>query len=267
MNDLLAEQADAAWKLYDAGLNPGPAVYGAKTPIAGYSLKEHIRQPLTEDGIRRFFCSGILRNIFIPCCPETGVVGLDFDSSTAAMEARRKLPLTEMVTVTARGLHLLYPVPEGLKLRSAVKAIILGIPADIRWGTAYLLAAPSRHPSGTLYRREGSWSRDRSTVFDPAWIAEKPCLRARPCVPCEPTEVMRRMRKYASRVLCVEHRAAHNTFFRLCCQLAARGLDEEQMRRIIDEWNSTNCFREDAKTPYPWSDAEIRHKIRDALKR
>lgn len=210
------------------------------------------------------------RNIFIPCCKETGVVGIDFDSQEAAERARKKLPHTELRTVTPNGLHLLYPAPEGLDIGSAVKIEVGGILADIRWGTAILIAGQSKHPTGKHYRREGSWSLDRSWEFDPALIKRKQVGR-RPKthkVGRDRQQLLRRAIGYGRKVVCVEHKGAHNTFFRYCCWMTdVLRLTRDEIRFVLESWNQTNCFREDGATPYSWSDAEIEHKLRSVEKR
>jgi hypothetical protein len=73
-----------------------------------------------------------------------------------------------------------------------------------------------------------------------------------------------RAKAYASTVLCIKGRQAHNTFFRLVCFMRDIGLSPAETYAIILDWNFKNCFHEDGTTPYPWSTREVEHKIADA---
>jgi hypothetical protein len=275
MNRQLLEQRDSAWMYWEMELKPGPAVYGGKCPIRGYSLEKHIQTQQTEGFIRAVFCRKVLRNIFIPCCPETGVVGIDFDSHEAAEEAMKKLPHTELRTITPRGIHLLYPAPEGLDIKSWTGVTIAGITADVRWGVATLNAAPGRHPSGKHYQREGSWSLERSQEFDPD-LLERPACKCPSRPPASPEtttckrreHLIRRAEGYGTRIVCIEGKKAHNTLFRYVCWMVDElNLTRDEIRRVLHGWNHRNCFHEDGATPYPWSPAEIEHKLDSVEKR
>lgn len=73
-----------------------------------------------------------------------------------------------------------------------------------------------------------------------------------------------RAKAYASTVLCINRKQAHNTFFRLVCFMRDIGLSPAEAYAVVLDWNMKNCFHEDGTTPYPWSTREIEHKIADA---
>lgn len=72
-----------------------------------------------------------------------------------------------------------------------------------------------------------------------------------------------RAKAYASTVLCISGRRAHNTFFRLVCFMRDIGLTPAEAYACIIDWNLKNCVREDG-SPYPWSTNEVTHKIESA---
>jgi hypothetical protein len=73
-----------------------------------------------------------------------------------------------------------------------------------------------------------------------------------------------RARAYGVRVVCIEHRSAHNTLFRFVSWMRDHGLSQTEAFAVLLDWNRTNCFRQDGTTPYPWTESEIRHKIEDS---
>lgn len=60
--------------------------------------------------------------------------------------------------------------------------------------------------------------------------------------------------------MAISGQGGHDATFRAACQLADRGLGEDQMMEILLTWNETNAKPK-------WTEAEIRHKVQDALNR
>ena len=58
----------------------------------------------------------------------------------------------------------------------------------------------------------------------------------------------------------ISGQGGHDATFRAACQLADRGFAEQQMLQLMLEWNETNAVPK-------WTEAEIRRKVEDALKR
>jgi hypothetical protein len=76
------------------------------------------------------------------------VVDLDGAAAAAWAEAN-ELPDT-LTATTARGRHLYYEVPEGVRVANSASELAEGV--DIRGCGGYVLAPPSVHPSGAVYR-------------------------------------------------------------------------------------------------------------------
>jgi hypothetical protein len=88
---------------------------------------------------------------------------VDVDGPDAERELQRlELPVTTEVT-TARGRHLYFKYP-GTPVRNTAGAIAPGI--DTRGDGGYVLAPPSIHPSGALYRWASNGARTAATAPD-----------------------------------------------------------------------------------------------------
>jgi hypothetical protein len=124
----------------------------AKHPRTRHGLKDASRDTAT---IRRWLEQYPEANIGILTGPESGILVLDVDGKqgeeSLAELSRRGFALPDTYCVsTGRGSHFYFEYPAGLDIRnSAGKA---GNGLDIRGAGGYVVAPPSRHISGTVYR-------------------------------------------------------------------------------------------------------------------
>ena len=135
------------------------------------------------DAIDRMWSADPDFNVAIACGPSAVcVVDVDGEAGAASLArlvgAHGALPPTPTVT-TARGLHFYFADPDGVIRNSASK---LGEGIDTRGVGGYVLAPPSVHPSGAVYRwalRRGLHEVDLAPL--PSWIVAglAPCELAR----------------------------------------------------------------------------------------
>lgn len=102
----------------------------------------------------------------------SGLVVIDFDSLSALAGLPAELPPT-LASRTGKGLHLWY------KERWAVQPSVGRLPGlgttpgvDLRAANSYVLAPPSVHPSGAVYRWEYKWN--TTAVPAPLWLKPEP---------------------------------------------------------------------------------------------
>lgn len=161
------------------------------------------------------------------------------------------------------GWHALFSLPAG-RLRGKVM-MPSGVPSrglDLRRGAGhYIVAPPSTHPdTGEAYR----WIRwDPVVRCAPEWLLSL-CRQpeSEPAPPPAP-EVsdgeIARARAWLSRVEpAVSGRNGHSATYRVACRLVSRGLSDDIVFSLMWEWNQ-HCDP-------PWSESEIRRKIREARK-
>jgi Bifunctional DNA primase/polymerase, N-terminal len=114
-------------------------------------------------------------NIGIPTGPASGLLVVDLDgaeglASWARLEAEHGWVDT-LTVLTGRGRHLWFTWPEGCELGNS--SGLLGPHVDTRGIGGYIVAPPSLHPNGQLYR----WSSDtrpgpNGAQEPPSWLLE-----------------------------------------------------------------------------------------------
>jgi hypothetical protein len=208
-------------------------------------------------------------NIGIACGPASRLLVLDIDprnggdASLEVLEAELGvLPHTVQANTGGGGFHLFFRATFGHRLRGKV-----GSGVDVKFAGGYVVAPPSIHASGRAYawaagrspselplaelpaRWGGALQRDRIRAPEPRWQAETPRSE-------------QRARAYARKMSpAISGSHGHDATFRAALAVA-RGfaLDEETAFRVLrDEWNP-NCVP-------PWSDHELRRKVREASRR
>ncbi len=154
-----------------------PLVPRAKNPLVRRGLRS---ASTNEATVRRWWQLWPDANIGLVM--GRGLVALDIDGPTgkrslAALEREHdKLPAT-VEAVTRRGRHIFFSVPDAVVVRPSAGRLGDGI--DVRGDRSYVVAPPSIHPSGFVYR----WKRGRAPgkhelAEAPAWLAT--LLRAVP---------------------------------------------------------------------------------------
>jgi hypothetical protein len=163
-------------------------------------------------------------------------------------------------TPTARtgsgGVHYLFRRPS----EPLVGKLTRGV--DLVHGRRYIVSAPSLHPNGERYR----WTIPPTVALadPPAWLVLMALRR-----PPEPVRIprldtptderIRRARAYAARLdPAVSGQHGHSSTFRVAVRIT-RGfaLREDEALAVLATWNAT-CKP-------PWSEKDLRRKIRQAL--
>jgi hypothetical protein len=201
-------------------------------------------------------------NIGVVTGKVSDLVVVDADSLEAARWWESTFPATPLICRTGKGAHFYFRHP-GTEVRNGRH--LLGRPIDVRGDGGYVVAPPSVHP-GTLrpYAWMSSndasweWNLDELPIFDPNWLSAKPPRAL--AMACPPGATIERARRYIAKIVAISGQGGHDATFRVACRLADRGFTEEQMTELMLEWNNTNAIPK-------WTEAEIRHKVEDALKR
>lgn len=108
----------------------------------------------------------------------TGLVVVDVDGPAGVEALRSGGPLPRTLTAaTARGWHLFYVAPQGAQLRQGA-AFLPGVDSRVA-GKGYVVAAPSVHETGVIYK----WVRRIEPTPLPAWLGN--LLRIKPLIPAE----------------------------------------------------------------------------------
>jgi hypothetical protein len=196
------------------------------------------RYPTTLE-IDAWFGSGPM-NIAVVTGALSGVVVIDPDNMSALRWCVAHLPYTPWQTQTARSFHLWYRHPGGrVPNRACIKTKDGRLAIDQRGDGGYVIAAESRHRSGTIYLEAGDWTatRDRLPVFSPDWFAVPRPVRpvSRPCFGGEP---LARARAYLWAIPTPEIGAGSDTAtFYPACRLVGRfGLSAVDAEALLSEW-------------------------------
>ena len=149
------------------GLYVFPCRVKDKRPATANGVKDATIDP---DVIQRWWreqpefniavATGALSGIFV-----TDIDGLDAEAELRKLEAQYGPIPPTVELITARGRHLFFQYPEQ-PVRNSAGKLAPGI--DVRGDGGYVLAPPSKHPSGRRY----CWSVDSGNAFAPApeWL-------------------------------------------------------------------------------------------------
>lgn len=129
-----------------------------KAPLVNW--KEYQTRPPAEEDVRGWWTRWPRANIGL--VTGNGLLVVDVDDPQEAQEAFAELPPT-LTARTARGLHLYFRYPPGLRLAS--KRVLPGL--DVRADGGYVVAPPSVHRTGQRYE----WVNPGHPVGDaPEWL-------------------------------------------------------------------------------------------------
>ena len=144
-----------------------------KTPAMPWTTYQ-TRQATDEEVIRWF--GGAPMNLAIVTGVASGCVVVDADGDHAREWCAKHLPHTCWQVRTGRGHHLYYLHPGGrvhnkVGLRTRAGQVTL----DVRGDGGYVIAPPSVHHGGAVYRFVSDWtiSRGEIPVFDPLWFTAR----------------------------------------------------------------------------------------------
>jgi hypothetical protein len=153
----------AALKLASAGLAVFPCRVRDKRPATGSGLKDATRDPAQ---IRAWWELDPNFNVAVATGAVSKIFVVDADGPDAERELQRLELPTTVEAITARGRHFYFKYP-GTPIRNTAGKIAPGV--DTRGDGGYVLAPPSIHPSGALYR----WAGARAVAAAPDQLLTK----------------------------------------------------------------------------------------------
>ncbi len=222
-------------------------------------------------------------NVGVALGTASGIVGLDIDSAEGervlADLAGGDLPPT-VELVTGNGRRLLYAIPPDLPAPPRTRPKKGSDNAEtVRWQSdgGQCVMPPSTHYSGRTYSfKAGHAAGEVSPPFMPAWLVREMCEEPPPKpvvvtspprpvpVPAEPDRaaVHRRAKQYLDR--CPEgvmnERGSDPTFWAARVLVQGFCLDQAEAFALLDSFFNPRCRP-------PWSEKELRHKVKEAAER
>lgn len=194
-------------------------------------------------------------NVGIVTGEVSGIVVVDCESREDAewfYTTRGKSPT---VVQTKRGFHFYFKHPGG----TVQNAIRVEGKYDVRGDGGYVLAPPSIHSAGQY-----AWKQPLNYAalpqFDRAWRPD-----TQPGSMASSKEIADGV-AYIATIKAVAGQGAHNDTYRAACVLRASGMSESEAFVALQQWSRTNVFNKDGVTPFPWSERDLLHKIRDAYR-
>ena len=137
---------NAALGYLDLGFSVVPVKRADKTPYIKWT-EFQTRQPTPEE-VERWWSIWPDANVAIITGSVSGIYCVDADGRTGIGWINEHLPKTSVYNLTAKGVHAIFRIPDGVTIRNAVR---LATEVDIRGEGGYFVAPPSRHQSGHRY--------------------------------------------------------------------------------------------------------------------
>lgn len=192
----------------------------------------------------------------------TGLVIFDCDDPAMAERVIAESGDTPYRVRTPRGgVHLGYRARKGVPLTNRVD--VKGLKVDIRTTGGLIMLPPSSTEQGDYaWLGQGLPAFEELPVARIGWTRERKRRHVAAVLIDDPSEAVTRARAYLRHVEgAVSGQYGHNRCFRAACILVQKfGLGFDQAWPLLHEWNR------DKNLP-PFSDRELEHKLRDALKK
>lgn len=282
-------------RLYQLGLSILPLHFGKKEPACKWKPLQTVR--LTPEEVHSW-CNRQLSgtdidipfNIGIITGKLSGIIIVDADNAEAVKYINEHLPYTPIQVTTRKGMHFYYRFPEGATELNNKQGVtfnggVTGI--DIRGEGGYPVGPGSVHESGFVYQYAGDWSKwSEMPVYDPAWLVpdnQQPAHQSRqpstgqrapgapeaaPVLACTDTSADARVAAWEEYLShcggSVAGSGASNYCYSLAC-LAYHGfgLEPEEALPAFLEWGSKPNNVDADGGWYPWTEAELMHKLED----
>jgi hypothetical protein len=175
---------------------------------AAIKWKDYQTRRPTDDELVAWF-GGEPMNLAVVTGEVSGLVVIDADDGDALAWCTRELPPTPWQSKTGKGVHLWYDRPPGVRVPNRVRIETREgrWALDVRGDGGYVIAPPSVHANGAVYRFAGDWREPRERIprFSPAWLERPdrplsaPAL-APPASARRSTDVLDRARRYLSAI-------------------------------------------------------------------
>ena len=208
---------------------------------------------------------GVVNNVGIITGAVSGLVVIDCDSKADTKHWLENFPESPLMVETGSGgLHVYYQLPEDARVTNRIR--VFGRAIDVRGEGGYVVAPPSRHPNGSLYRwvSWGSYSLSDVPVFNPDWVQDardqvlSPRLNQR--LPTKNPWSISSVRRRIERIQSISGSGGHSDCFHVACILFEAGLSQADALTEILRWNETNAHP-------AWTLKELQHKLHDAHKK
>jgi len=183
-----AEESDSALMLEaaEAYAKEGLPVFPTKPDKRPYTLNGFKDATTDLERIRAWWKLHPDAGIGLPTGRATGLLVIDIDprhggdvSFTQLIEQHGPLPKTLEAATGGGGQHIALAYPKDVEIRNSAGKLGEGI--DVRGEGGYIIASPTRHPSGKCYR----WLNDHQPAPCPEWVIKR--LLAKPEIP-DPTQ-------------------------------------------------------------------------------
>jgi hypothetical protein len=198
----------------------------SKKPLTNHAYKDSTN---SREQIEEWWNQYPDANAAIATGKISGIVVIDVDGKQGARtlaELESKYgPLPQTLTaITGRGKHLYYHYPAEQDIRTSKK---LGSGIDLKSDGGYVVAPPSVHPDGTIYK----WLKESAEIAAlPVWVISKLTETTDPKI----TAGQR-----------------HDAVKKFACELANAGKEEKELRQAVALFNRERC-----NPPKP--DAEVK---------
>ena len=177
---------------------------------------------------------------------------MDVESLEDGRKLYKRLPRTEAIALTARGVHLYFRTSS--EIRPRVKATVKGIQADIRAECSYVLIPPSLHPSGARYRWVQEWDKASLPEFKEDWIEDgiqRKCSRGR----------ILRIRRYLNRVESIQGQNGSRGLVRAAAICRDNDLSEAEAMVELFHWNRLDVVQPE------WSEGELARAVTNTYRK
>jgi len=245
----LSELGKAAVAYAKMGFAVFPCIDNGKEPATKHGFKDATNDP---DVIARVWADYPECNIGIATgAPSGGVFVVDVDNHNGVdgsqylidwQREHGKFPETACATTGGGGEHLFFRAPAGVSVRSAAH-VIDGV--DVRGDGGYIVAPPSRHPSGALY--EWDLHPDDYPIAE-ANQSVLDLVRNNGAQDRKPFELPRR----------IKSGERDTTLFKYAASLQSRGMDDKAIFTSVSDANRARCDE-------PLDEKQLRKLVNSAL--
>ncbi|WP_158261277.1 MULTISPECIES: AAA family ATPase [Pirellulaceae] len=221
-------------------------------------------------------------------CPYSTAIGVaivDADDEEAVAIVEKHCPHTPLTITTSRGKHFVYRMPkEHVACRGKTTIAGTTYNLDIKADGGYVVTPGSQHQSGHIYRSSQPWTQEvlqACPVYDPSWIpheTKESDLEGHGEYTdhndaLQLVEMPVHVRKLQAKQWLSWQKGAAvggSSCSGYCLKLAIIllwefGLPVDDAEELLYEWGQRADQLDENGNWYPWSDSEIRHKIKSAI--